>query len=124
MSQIRNHPGFVAQAAVAAFLIVKPGNADNTVVPAAAAGDDLIGTSDGLAKDIGEIVDVPSAGIGEVRLGGVVARGKPITSDAAGKGVQAAPAAGANARIIGFALASGVADDVISYQIAPGVMQG
>lgn len=124
MSQIRNHPGLVAQAAVAAFLIIKPGAADNTCVPAAAAGDDLVGTADGLPKDIGEVVDFPSAGIGEVKLGGAVTRGKPITSDAAGKGVLCAPAAGANARYIGFAAESGVADDVIRYHISLGVMQG
>jgi hypothetical protein len=124
VSQIRNHAGLLAQAAVAAFLIVKPGNADNTCVPAAAATDKLVGTADGLDKAIGEIVDVPSAGIGEVRLGGNVTRGDPLTSDAAGKAVVAAPAAGANARIIGFAAASGVADDVIQYHISLGVMQG
>lgn len=124
MSQIRNHPGYKAEAAVGAFLIIKPGATDNSCVPAAAAGDDLIGTADALAKDIGEIVDVPSAGIGEVLLGGAVTRGKPITSDAAAKGVQAAPAAGANVRIIGFAAESGVAGDVIRYHIGLGVMQG
>lgn len=124
MSQIRQHPGYVAQAAVAAFLIVKAGAADNQVLPAAAATDDIIGTADALDKAIGEIVDVPSAGIGEVVLGGAVARGKPITSDANGKGVQAAPAAGANNRIIGFAAVSGVAGDVIPYHIALGSIQG
>lgn len=114
----------VAQAAVAAFLIVKPGTADNTVVPGAAATDLLIGTADGLDKASGEIVDLDLRPIAEVRLGGNVTRGQPITSNAAGKGVVAAPAAGANVRIIGFAMRSGVAEDVIPYLRAPGVMQG
>lgn len=114
----------VAQAAVAAFLIVRPGTADNTVVPAAAATDLIIGTADGLDKAVGEIVDLDLRPIAEVRLGGNVTRGQPITSNAAGKGVVAAPAAGANVRIIGFAMRSGAAEDVIPYLRAPGVMQG
>jgi hypothetical protein len=70
------------------------------------------------------MIDYPTAGTGQVRLGGNVTRGDPITADAASKGVTAAPAAGANVRIIGFALQSGVLNDVIDYQIAPGLMQG
>ena len=114
----------LAQAAVAAFLIVRPGTANDTVVPAAAATDLLLGTADGLDKATGEMVDLDLRPVAEVRLGGSVTRGQPITSNAAGKGVVAAPAAGANVRIIGFALKSGVAEDVITYLRAPGVMQG
>lgn len=113
-----------AQSAVAAFLILKPGTADMTVVPAAAATDLLIGTADSLDKAAGEMVDLDLRPIAEVKLGGSVTRGQPITSNAAGKGVAAAPAAGSNVRIIGFAAKSGVADDVIPYFRAPGVMQG
>ena len=113
-----------AQSAVAAFLILKPGTADMTVVPAAAATDLLIGTADSLDKAADEMVDLDLRPIAEVKLGGSVTRGQPITSNAAGKGVAAAPAAGSNVRIIGFAAKSGVADDVIPYFRAPGVMQG
>lgn len=115
---------FVAQAAVAGNLILKPGTADFTVVPAAGPTDLLLGTSDSLDKAIGEMVDLDLRPIDEVRLGGAVTRGQPITSNAAGKGVVPAPAAGSNVRIIGFALKSGVAEDVIPYLRAPGVMQG
>lgn len=114
----------LAQAAVAGNLIVKPGTADFTVVPAAAATDLLLGTADSLDKATGEMVDLDLRPIDEVRLGGTVARGQPITSNAAGKGVAAAPAAGANVRIIGFALKSGVAEDVIPYLRALGSLQG
>ncbi len=113
-----------ALAAIGAFLIIKHGNADNTASPATAPADLLIGTNESLPKDQGETVDYPTAGTGEVRLGGVVTRGQAITADATSRGVAAAPAAGANVRIIGFALQSGVADDVIDYQIAPGQIQG
>lgn len=118
------HKSFLAQAAVAGFLILKPGTADATVVPAAAATDLLIGTADSLDKATGEMVDMDVRPVAEVCLGGNVTRGQPITANAAAKGVAAAPAAGSNVRIIGFALKSGVADDVIPYLRAPGVVQG
>lgn len=114
----------VAQSAVAPFLIVKPGTADFSAVPAAAATDLLLGTADSLSKDTGEMVDLDLRPIAEVRLGGPISRGQPITSNAAGKGVVAAPAAGSNVRIIGFAAKSGVGEDVIPYFRALGVMQG
>lgn len=124
MSAPKQHRSVLAQAAIAAFLIIKHGTADNTAALATASTDLLIGTSDGLDKDIGEMVDYPTIGTGEVRLGGVVTRGQPITADAASKGIAAAPGAGVNARIIGFALQSGVLNDVIDYHIAPGMVQG
>ena len=118
------HRSVLAQVAIAAYLIIKHGTADNTATLATAATDKLIGTNEALGKDAGEMVDVPTAGTGEVCLGGVVTRGDPITADATSKGVTAAPAAGTNVRIIGFALQSGVLNDVIDYQIFPGLMQG
>lgn len=118
------HRSILAQVAIAAYLIIKHGTADNTATLATAATDKLIGVNEALNKDAGEMIDYPTAGTGQVRLGGNVTRGDPITADAASKGVTAAPAAGANVRIIGFALQSGVLNDVIDYQIAPGLMQG
>jgi hypothetical protein len=50
MSMIRQSPGFLASAAVAALLVIKPGAADGTCVPATAPTDLIIGVSDGLAK--------------------------------------------------------------------------
>lgn len=114
----------VAQAAVAAYLIVKPGTADMTAVVATAATDLLLGTADSLDKDSGEMVDLDLRPIAEVKLGGAITRGQPITANAAGKGVVAAPAAGANVRVIGFAAKSGAAEEVIPYFRAPGYMQG
>lgn len=118
------HRTLLAQAATAAFLILKHGTVDNSAALASAATDLLVGTNDSLAKDAGELIDYPTSGTGEVKLGGNVTRGQPITADAASKGVYANPAAGVNNRIIGYALQSGVADDVIDYQIAPGTVQG
>lgn len=114
----------IAQAAVSGFLIVKPGTADFTAVPAAAATDLLLGTADSLDKDTGEMVDLDLRPIAEVKYGAAVTRGQPLTSNAVGRAVPAAPAAGSNVRIIGFALKNGVDGDVGSYLRAPGVLQG
>ena len=113
-----------AGAAIGARLIVKPGSNDYDVIQGAAVGDLLIGVSTDIAAASGERVDVIQEGIADVKLGGTVTRGQPITSDASGQGVAAAPAAGVNNRIIGFALISGVSGDIIPVQLAPGYIQG
>jgi hypothetical protein len=112
------------EAAVEGYRIVKFGAADDTCTKATAATDLLIGTSDSLDKATGELVDIGVGHVHDVRLGGAVTRGQPLTSDANAKAIAAAPAAGSNVRIIGFAAQSGVADDVIRYHFAPSVMQG
>jgi hypothetical protein len=122
----RNHEfnkGFVAEAAIAAKRIVKFGTADNAVVQAAAVGDSLIGVSD-LAAASAEHVTVVMGGIAIVEYGGTITRGGLVTSDADGKAVAAAPAAGANNRTIGVAMVSGVAGDLGSVLLQPGSVQG
>jgi hypothetical protein len=114
----------VAQVAIAAYLIIKHGTVDNSAALATSSADALIGANEALGKDLGEVVDYPTAGTGEVVLGAAVTRGDPLTADATSRAVTAAPGAGVNARIIGFALQSGVAGDVVDYQIAPGRIQG
>lgn len=113
-----------AEAAIAAFLIIKPGSADDTAVKAAGATDLLLGTADSLDTAAGDMVDLDLRPTSEVVLGGAVTRGQPITSDANAKGVYANPAAGVKHRIIGFALQSGVAGDVVGYLRAPGQITG
>lgn len=116
---------YVAEAAIIGCRIVKFGAADGQVVQAAAATDLLMGVA---SRDydaaIGERIDIMTHGIASVRLGGNVTRGQKLTADADGKAVAAAPAQGVNNQIIGIALVSGVADDVIDMRIAPSVMQG
>lgn len=125
-----SHPGsiikgHVAEAAVEACRIVKFGAADNQVVKGAAATDKLIGVAvASVDSAIGDVVDVIKVGPAEVRLGGAVTRGDLLTSDANGKAVVWNPAAGANARYIGIADASGVLDDVIPCTVNPGIGQG
>lgn len=115
---------YVAEAAVAAYRIVKPGTADGNVLQAAAATDSLMGVCESVGPALGERCDVVKSGIADVEFGGTVTRGGPITADANGKAVAAAPAAGSNVRIIGFAEVSAVAGDIAPILVAPGVMQG
>ncbi|MCK4786215.1 MAG: DUF2190 family protein [Desulfobacteraceae bacterium] len=115
---------FVAEAAVAPYRIVKGGTTDDDVLQGAAVTDGLRGVCGALNADAGERVDISLVGIEEVEYGGTIAKDDPITSDANGKAVKAAPAAGVNNRIIGFAMVAGVSGDIGSVLIAPGQIQG
>lgn len=115
---------YVAEAAIAAYRIVKWGAADGQVLQAAAVGDKQIGVSNEIGPAINERCDIVRSGIADVQYGGNVTRGDPLTSDANGKAVAAAPAAGVNNYIIGFAEVSGVDGDIGSVLIAPGRIQG
>lgn len=114
---------YVAEAAIAANRIVKPGSTDHFVVAGAASADLLIGVTH-MAPAANERVDVMVQGIADVKLGGGVTRGQWITSDATGQGVAAAPGAGVNASVIGWARQSGVSGDIIEVVIAPTRIQG
>jgi hypothetical protein len=124
MSNILVARNFKAEAAITAFTIVKHGAADGNVLQAAAATDKLIGVTTDVGPAINERTDVILSGIADVLYGGTVARGDLLTSDASGRAVTAAPAAGVNNRIIGFALVSGVVGDVGSVCLEAGSVQG
>ena len=115
---------YIAETAIGSNLICKPGSTDDYMVQAAAATDYLMGVSDNIAGAAAGRVDIIKEGIADVIYGGNVTRGNPLTSDANGKAVVAAPAAGSNVRIIGFAEVSGVSGDLGSVLISPGIMQG
>lgn len=115
---------FTAEAAVTKRRIVKFGAADTTVLLGAASTDLLIGVSTGIDAAINEPCDVKMGGIAEVEFGGAVTRGQYLTSDATGRAVAAAPAAGVNASIIGVAMVSGVAGDIGSVLLSQGRIQG
>lgn len=113
-----------AGGAVTKRRIIKFGADDKTVVQAAAATDLIIGASTDVDTVTDETTDVIVAGIALVQAGGAVTRGNEVTSDANGKAVAAAPAAGVNNRILGIALASAVLDDWFPVLISLGVKQG
>jgi hypothetical protein len=115
---------YVAEAAVAAYRIVKPGTSDGNVVQGAAVADALIGVSGMVAADLGKRVDIIHTDTAEVEYGGAVTRGNWLTSDANGKAVASAPAAGTNNNVIGIALVSGVSGDIGLCLITPGRIQG
>lgn len=116
---------FTAEAAVTRRRIVKFGAADGSVLMGAAATDKIIGVSDMSADvPINDRCEVRLTGIAEIEFGGAVTRGDPITSDGTGRAVTAAPAAGVNNRIIGFAMVSGVLGDIGDVFLDLGLMQG
>lgn len=115
---------YLAEAAISAARIVKVGANDYGVLVAVAVADKIIGISTEIDAASGERIDVVHEGIADLKLGGTVARGDFITTDASGQGVTAAPAAGTNNQIVGKALISGVSGDIIPVLIAPSMLQG
>lgn len=115
---------FTAEAAVNPRRIVAYGTADNQVIQAASTTATMFGVADSLGAALGGRIDVHTAGVVEVDFGGTITRGGPITADANGKAVAAAPGAGVNARIIGFARVSGVSGDIGLVQLEAGQIQG
>jgi hypothetical protein len=106
-------------------LLVKAGANDYEVLQASAASDLILGVCvQPGAVASGDRCSVVMEGVANVTLGGSVTRGNEITADANGKGVAAAPGGGANNRIVGVALQSGVAGDSIEVLVAPGLKQG
>jgi hypothetical protein len=120
---------FKGSAAVNPYRIVKFTSDDLTVGQAAAATDSLIGVANSVGIDAagvtaGATLDVIVSGIAEIEFGGIVARGGPVTADANGKGVAAAPGAGSNNRIIGFAMKTTASGDIAPVLLSPGSIQG
>lgn len=109
--------GRVAEATVELYRIVKPGTAAGSCIKAAAATDKLLGTSDELNHVTGEVVDIAVGPVPKVRLGGTVAVGDWLTSDANGKAITTTTTGN---RVIGYAEQAGVADDIVNYHRAPG----
>lgn len=112
---------FEAEAAIGAYHIVKPGTSYGQAILAAANSDTLIGVKDALAADLGDNCDIVMQGIGEVILGGTVARGEFVTADASGHGVKLTDAmleSGA-CNSIGICMKAGVSGDIVPIFILP-----
>lgn len=115
---------YIAESSVLPYRIIAHGTADGQVIQAASATALVTGVSGQLGADASERVDVTLSGRAEVELGGVVSRGEPLVANASGMAITAAPTAGNNVRIVGFATVSGVSGDIIPFDIALGLMQG
>lgn len=107
-----------------AFLIAKFGADDDTLSQATASTEELVGVFQHTTAGAGEEVRVMLDGITRVKLGGTVTRGGLLTSDANGKAVAIGAVVGTNYAVIGRALASGAADDIIPMLLAPSRAQG
>lgn len=119
MSNPGIYKNFEAEGEIGPYVIVSHGAADHAVKTATGATVALVGTTDELGKLSNGRVDVCTGGIPEVALGGTVAAGDPLTSDASGKAVKAAAAGD---RVLGFALVSGASGDIIPYQYSLGTL--
>ncbi|RAM63213.1 DUF2190 family protein [Herbaspirillum rubrisubalbicans] len=115
---------YAAETALAKFRIVCYGATDGSVKQAAASTDLMIGVTEGFAYAAGDRADIVRSGPAEIEFGGPVTRGQPLTSDAVGRAIAAAPAAGVNARIIGYAEVSGVLGDIGSVYVGAEMIQG
>jgi hypothetical protein len=113
------YKNFEAEGEIGPYVIVTHGTADYAVKVATGATVALVGTTDELGKLSNGRVDVCTGGIPEVTLGGTVAAGDPLTSNASGKAVKATAAGD---RILGFALVSGASGDIIPYQYSLGTL--
>lgn len=111
-------------AAVAAFTIAKFGADDDTLSSATASTEDLVGVFQHATTAAGQEVRVMLGGITRVVLGGTVARGGWVTSDANAKAVAIGAVAGTNYNAIGKVLASGVSGDIVPMLIIPSRPQG
>lgn len=124
MSNMQLAKNYVADVAIPAFRIVKLGTADDRITLATGTFDASIGVSMDIAASVGERCDVQLAGIAYVEAGQGILRGAFVTSDASGRGITAAPAAGANQAVIGRALETAAAGDVIRVLQSIGLVQG
>lgn len=108
-----------AEATVERYRIIKAGTGTIGCIKAAAATDKLLGTSDELDHSNGEMVDLAVGSVPFVKLGGTVAVGDLLTSDANGQAIATTTTGNA---YIGRAAKAGVSGDEIPYIRALGVL--
>ena len=104
-----------AEEAIPGRAIVKFGTSGGVVV-ARITADLAIGIADQLDAAVGDVVDVIMSGSAEVKLLTTVAAGQPVRGGTDGAARPAVPGAGNVA--VGFALADGVAGDIIDVVLA------
>jgi hypothetical protein len=115
----------IAGGAVPAYTFVKPGGTAGTAVQATAATDKVIGVSTDVDSVLGERMDVIHLGPAKVIAGAAFADGDLLMSDASGRAILAAAAAGSNVRICAQAReAATAAGDIVEVNIFPASFQG
>ena len=112
--------------AIGAGLAVIPGTDTNKQAKLpAAAGDRAVGVTFVAADAAGKPLAVAVSGVVKAVAGGALAVGEPVrVHDTDGRFDLAAPSAGDNANLVGFALTSAGADgDEFDLLICPSIMQ-
>lgn len=110
---------YEASATILAFRIVAFSDAANgaKIETAALATAPLVGTTGKVGGKAGDMVDLERLGFVPVQLGGIVAAGDRLTSDAEGRAIKATLA---GQFTIGRAEQPGVLGDIIDYFAVPG----
>ena len=115
---------YTADADLAPYLITKFGSIDGNVAVAASATDNLLGVSENVPVAAGQTATICHTGSIYVTYGASVTAGQYVTSDAQGRAVPAAPAAGANVSVLGRALETGIVGDIRPVLLNIGQIQG
>lgn len=110
--------------AIAQYLIVKE-SGSTVVISGAANAVAPVGIVQNKPTPTGEAPSVRTIGVSKCVAGAAVAVGAKITSDAAGKGITAAPAAGVNSGVVGIArTAAAAAGDLFTVKLQQFDLQG
>lgn len=112
---------FKTEAAIEGHLIVAAGDG-GVVIAATSARMPLIGAAGSMGAPAYGMLDVVLVGRDEVRAGGDISFGDPLTSDANGKAIKAVPVAGSVIRVVGFAQTDASDGDIFPYLVAPSVI--
>jgi hypothetical protein len=122
------NPGFIrsfkAATDIPAYHVMKFSANNGEISLAAQATDPIVGISTSVDSGAGQEIGVILSQSADLKWGGPIAFGEPVTSDAGGCGVKAQPNAGETVRIIGFAMADAVQDDIAPVLISPGYLKG
>ncbi|WP_413207979.1 DUF2190 domain-containing protein [Rhodospirillum sp. A1_3_36] len=116
---------YTAGGAIARNRIVAWSATEGRVVQASAVTDKLMGASGVVGVTAaGDRLDIHRSEFAKVAFGGAVSQGDPLTTDADGKAVAAAPATGVNVHCLGWAEVDAVAGDIGEVFIHPFILQG
>jgi Uncharacterized conserved protein (DUF2190) len=116
---------YTAEMALPARRFVKHGAADGRVTLATDGAVPILGAAEQIPTKIGFTVDVIHTECAVIEAGAAVARSSVVSSDATGRAIVAAPAAGVNMWAAGVALeAATAAGDLIRILLAPQRIQG
>ncbi len=109
---------------IAQYLIVKESGA-TVVIAGAGETEAPMGVVQNAPTSTKEAPSVRTIGVSKCVAGAAVSVGDKITSDAAGKGITSAPAAGVNSGVVGIARTAAAAlDEVFSLKLQQYVVQG